>query len=179
MSEAGKGAGLDGVAIEMRRQGGEVYGWCPALGLHASAPTADGVLVALEARLGELRAFEARSGLSLSTRFGALGASRGEAARGWLRRIGVPVLIGGLVAMQLGWAISVGLSTGLGRAFNAQWRESLVVALERQVLALAEPKAELGAAEQARLVAAVRALKSRYRPVWDEIVGQDPAAGPR
>ncbi len=164
----GKPASLDGAAIEIRRHNGAVHAWCGTFGLHASAPTADQAIAALEAKLADLSDFEAKSGLDVASRLqrpGGLGA-----ATGWVRRIGVPVLIGGLIAMQLGWAVSLGLSNGLGRAFNAGWRDSLVLSLERQVLALGDPKGELSAEQQQRLVAAVRALKARYGPVWDEIV---------
>ncbi len=170
-------ASLEGAAIEIRRRNGEVHAWCATFGLHASAPTADAAVAALDGKLADLAAFEAKSGLDLASRLqrpGGLGATGG-----WIRRIGVPVLIGGLVAMQLGWAVSLGLSNGLGRAFNAGWRDSLVLSLERQVLALGDPKGEISGEQQQRLVAAVRALKVRYGPVWDEIVAAPRPVGGR
>lgn len=166
------GRRLDGEAIEIRRRGGEVHAWCSSLGLHASAATADAALAELDRKLGELAAFEQRSGLDLGTRLGR--PVGGAGLRDAWRRLGVPVLAGGLVALQLGWAISLGLSSGIGRALDARWRDSLVVSLERQILALAEPREDLSAEQQRRLVAAVRALKARYGPLWDEIV-----TGPR
>lgn len=169
---------LDGEPIEIRRRKGEVHAWCATFGLHASAPTADAAIAALEGKLAELSAFEARSGLDVSSRLPRPGGQGHGNAEGWLRRIGVPVLIGGLIAMQIGWAVSLGLSNGLGRVFNATWRDSLVTSLERQVLALADPKGEISAEQQQRLIAAVRALKVRYGPVWDEIAGA-PRAGAR
>lgn len=163
---------LDGEEIEIRRRGGEIHAWCSAFGLHASAATADAALAELERKLGEMAEFEQRSGLDLGTRLGRPRVRGGM--RGALRQIGRPLLVGGLVALQLGWAISLGLSSGISRALDARWRDSLVVGLERQILALAEPRGDLSADQQRRLVAAIRALKVRYGPLWDEIV-----AGPR
>ena len=152
---------------------GEVHARCAVLGLHASAPTADAAIAGLEAKLAELRAFEERSGLEAASRLVRPASRR---SGGWPGRVGVPLLIGGLVALQLGWAISIGISNGLGRTFTTAWRDSLVDSLERQVLLLAQPKNEPAAAQQKRMVEAVRALKARYGPVWDEIVA--PATAP-
>lgn len=174
----GRPVTLDGESIEIRRCNGEVHAWCATFGVHASAPNADAAIKALDKKLTELAAFEARSGLDASSRPLPFGRAGRGCDQGWLRRIGVPVLIGGLVAMQLGWALSLGISNGLGRAFNTAWRDSLVTSLERQVLALAEPKGDISVDQQQRLMAAVRALKVRYGPIWDEAVGA-PRSGAR
>lgn len=169
-------ASLDGERIEITRRGGKVHAWCAVYGLHASAATADEALAQLDARLADLRRFEAASGLDAASRLRR--PETGSPFRGFLARIGVPVLVGGLIAMQLGWAISLGLSNGLGRAFDARWRDSLVLSLERQLLALAEPKEELSREQQERLIKAARALRQRYGPVWNELSGAPPS-GPR
>lgn len=166
---------LDSERIEISRRNGQVYAWCGTWGLHASAATADAALAELDRKLAELADFERLSGLEASTRLRRPTAASGF--RGHLGRIGVPVLIGGLVALQLGWAISLGLANGFGRAFDARWRDGIVSSLERQFLALAESGSEPTVEQQRRLVAAARALKARYGPVWAEIIGDGVSAG--
>lgn len=178
-SATGQYTSLDGEAIEIRRRNGEVHAWYPSMGLHASAGSADAALAELDKKMAALEDFEARSGLDARSRL-CRGRGSGDAgASGWVRRLGVPVLIGGFVALQLGWAVSLGLSNGLGRAFNSAWRDNLLISLERQVLAHAEPKADLSADQQQRMIAAVRALKARYGPIWDEMAGAPANKGAR
>lgn len=174
MSDSSGNSRLDDVVIEVRRRHGAVHAWCGTYGLFASAATADEAVAIIDGKLRAMQAFEAQSGLGAGSRLPVVGGT--PRSRFLLGRIGISVLVGGLVAMQIGWAVSLGLSNGLGRVFNTKWRDGLVTSLEHQILTLAAPKAELGADEQARLIAAVRALKTRYGPVWDEIQAGRPEA---
>ncbi len=170
---------LDGHPIEIRRSRGRVHAACAPLGLHASGADANSALTALDEALADRRRFEAESGLSwpVMSAGGATASPSSPAVKRWA----VLLLVTGLVAFQLSYAISTGLSRGIDRAFSAEWRDGLLASLEQQVLAMADPKHTPGADQQRRLVETVRALKSRYGPVWDEIVAERKPApeGPR
>lgn len=157
---------LDGHAVEFRRREGVVYAHCPALGMFTTAATADAALTALEAHLAERRTFEAGSGLTLPT---ADPAPAGRTTGRDLKRWAVTLLATGVIAFQLGYAVSAGISRGIGHAFRTEVRDSLVVSAERQIIALADSRNDLGAEQQRKLIEIVRALKARYGPVWDEL----------
>ena len=160
-------ASLDGQTIMLRLHGGRAHAWCEALGLHASAPDAATAVADLERQLADRRRFAAESGLAVA---GAALPALSPVHRGRLARWALLLIGTGLIAFQLSYAVSAGLARGLDRAFSAEWRDGLLLSLERQLAAAADPRQEPAAESRERLVAAVRALKARYGPVWDEIV---------
>lgn len=169
----GETTALEGETVLVRRQGAQVHAWCETFGVHASASSADEAIRQLDAKLADLARFEAQSGLDVSSR---IGTSSFAWRKAW-RRLGVPVLIGGLVALQLGWALSVGIANGVGRALDVKVRDGLIANLERQMVSLASSSEPATVEQQRRLIEAARALRARYGPVWDELVGAAATAG--
>jgi len=158
---------LDNKPVLLSKRGASYFAWCAELRLHGSGATADAALAALEADYRRALEFERASGLSAD-------GGGGDPFNGFLPIAQIKkglliLLVTGLIAMQLGYAVSAGINRALLRTFSPQWRDSLVESFENQLIGLGDAASPVSAERQQRLITVARAVQQRYAPVWREL----------
>ena len=73
--------------------------------------------------------------------------------------------------MQFGYAMSLGISRGVGNTFDLKWRADLYSQFERSLEELANSKHDLTPERHEKIIRATRAIKARYRQIWEEVWG--------
>jgi hypothetical protein len=157
----------DGHGVRLKKKG--VYYFChlERLAIHGGGTTVDAALSDLDRRYIELRDFSAKADVPIES----LVSANPERGRTWRRRIGAAVLVVivfGALMVPFSYALSgaieravVNLDLSGGRNF---WRN-----LETSLQRAADPASAPSPDEQARNVAAIRALAARMRPYVDAL----------
>jgi len=158
--------------IVLRFRNGNWHAWCGAYGLHASAASADDAIATLERAHADLRRFSESSGLG---HLAGLANRRPRMPSG-LKRGLVILIMTGLIAIQFGYAITLGGRGALRAAFTREWRDTLYDDLERQLAQMADPKHRIDPERQKKIIEALRIVKGRYKPIIDEVFGPSPEA---
>jgi hypothetical protein len=157
---------LDSTEVTVRRRGGTVYVWSAAHGLHARGASLEEAMAVLEAAYAEAAAFSRDTGL------GPLAAAprRLRWPPGLTRALAI-LVISGLIAMQFGYAISIGVARGVSN-LNIPTSREIKQDLTQWLLKQGEAGAQPDPQDEA-IIRALRVLHDRYRPYWDAVSGSD------